>query len=60
MGKAPEFRAVTKVGDKRWEEVGAAWCKDDGKVSVQLKTSPIPSGGKINFLLVPNGSAETE
>ena len=53
-GKQPDFRAVTKIGEKRWRELGAAWGRDDGKLSVQLTTAPIPAKGKINFLLVPN------
>ncbi len=55
MGNLPDFKAVTKVGDKRWNDIGAGWKKDD-KVSIQLNTSPIPAKGKINFLLVPNSN----
>ena len=53
-GKKPEFKAVANVGEKRWREVGAAWAKDKGNLSVQLTTTPIPKAGKMNFLLVPN------
>lgn len=59
-GKKPEFKAVTKIGEKRWRELGAAWVKEDGKVSVQLTTAPIPEKGKINFLLVQNNYERAE
>ena len=62
-GRTPDFRAVSKTGDKRWEKIGAAWAKGD-KVSVQLNMTPVPLNGRMNFLLVPyNGrkqAAETE
>ena|GEM_PF-2353860 len=60
MGNKPDFRAVVNVGDKVWDEVGAAWSKNNGNVSVQLKVTPIPKEGKMSFLLVPAEEARAE
>ena len=57
-GNKPDFRAVTKVGEKRWSNIGAAWIKDKGNVSIALDFAPVPARGKYSFLLVPNGSDE--
>ena len=57
-GNKPDFRAVTKVGEKRWEDIGAAWIKDKGNVSISLNFTPAPEKGKYSFLLVPNGGKE--
>ena len=54
MKELPDFRAVVKIGEKRWREVGAAWVKTEGKVAVRLQTMPIPKQGLATFLLVPN------
>jgi len=53
MANLPDFRAVVKVGGKRWSEIGAAWIKDKGNLSVSLNFTPMPRSGKANFLLVP-------
>ena len=53
MGKSPNFKAIVKIGDKRWANIGAGWSKDD-KVSIQLDQTPVPQNGKMRFLLVPN------
>jgi hypothetical protein len=53
MTNTPNFRAVVNVGDKRWEEIGAAWNKDKGNISLSFKAMPIPKNGKMNVLLVP-------
>lgn len=55
-GQLPDYRAVVKIANKRWDEIGAAWSKGEN-ISVQLKFAPLPVEGKINFLLVPNGAA---
>lgn len=52
-GKMPNFRAIVKVGEKRWAKIGAGWANND-KISVQLEQTPIPANGKVRFLLVPN------
>ncbi len=52
-GKKPNFRAIVKIGEKRWANIGAGWTNND-KVSVQLDQTPIPANGKMKFLLVPN------
>jgi hypothetical protein len=52
-GKKPNYRAIVKTGEKRWANIGAGWTNND-KVSVQLDQTPIPSNGKMRFLLVPN------
>ena len=57
MGSAPDFSAIVKTGEKRWEKIGAAW-KRDGKISILLRVAPIPDSGRISFLLVPNNSEE--
>jgi len=57
-GNKPDFKAVVKVGEKCWTDIGAAWIKDKGNVSVQLNFSPAPSNGKYNMLLVPNNGKE--
>lgn len=57
MGKTPDYRAVTKVADKRWEEIGAAWAKEEN-ISIQLKFNPLPQNGRVNFLLVPYANGE--
>lgn len=54
-GEKPDFRAVVRIGEKRWNEIGAAWVKDSGNVSIALNVAPIPNQGKYSFLLVPNG-----
>ena len=59
MAKKPEFRAVVKTGEKYWDDIGAAWQNDD-KIGVQLKFAPIPTNGKMSFLLVPNVPKATE
>jgi len=59
MGELPDFRAVVNIGEKRWREVGAAWSKREGKLSLQMTTMPIPKNGKVNVLLVPNNGKET-
>lgn len=57
MANIPDFRAVVKTGEKRWEKIGAAW-KKDNKVSILLNIAPIPDNGRISFLLVPNSTEE--
>ena len=57
-GNKPEFKAVANVGERFWREVGAAWNKETGNISVSLNLAPISKEGKMNFLLVPNGSKE--
>ena len=59
MPNTPNYRVVTKVGDKRWEKIGAGWIKKDN-ISIQLNVAPIPNNGKINFLLVPNEPKNTQ
>ncbi|HIJ99056.1 TPA: hypothetical protein H1005_03865 [archaeon] len=53
MGNAPTHRAIVKVGDKRWSNIGAGWAKAD-KISVSLDHTPVPENGKMRFLLVPS------
>lgn len=55
MANEPDYKAVAKTGDKFWSRLGAGWIKGD-KVSVLLNVAPLPSDGKLSFLLVPNGS----
>ena len=54
-GAKPDMRAVIKVGEKRWTDIGAAWRKDTGNYSVSLNVTPSPNNGRYSFLLVPNG-----
>ena len=56
MTNLHDYKAVVKTGDKRWDEIGAGWSKEDGNISLQLKVAPLPSEGKVNFLLVPNAT----
>jgi len=59
MGNKPDFKAVTKIGDKLWRQVGAAWAKDEGKVSLSLDFMPLPTNGKVSILLVPQAEDTT-
>ncbi|HIK02684.1 TPA: hypothetical protein H1012_02450 [archaeon] len=53
MGDKPNMRAIIKVGEKRWNNIGAGWAKGE-KISVSLDQAPVAENGKIKFLLVPN------
>ena len=57
-GQKPDFRAVAKVGEKIWNDIGAAWIKDKGNVSISLNFAPASHNGKYSFLLVPNNGSE--
>jgi len=57
-GQKPDFRAVAKVGEKRWNTIGGAWIKDKGNVAISLDFTPAPTSGKYAFLLVPNNGRE--
>jgi len=57
-GNQPDFKAVAKISDKLWKDIGAAWIKDKGNVSISLNFAPAPNNGKYSFLLVPNNGKE--
>jgi|TARA_Y100000310_G_C20684867_1_gene818336 hypothetical protein len=57
-GQKPDFRAVSKIGEKLWTNIGAAWIKDKGNVSISLDFTPAPNSGKYSFLLVPYNGKE--
>ena len=57
-GAQPDFRAVAKVGNKLWKDIGAAWIKDKGNVSISLNFVPASSQDRYSFLLVPNNGKE--
>ncbi len=53
MGNFPTHRAVIKVGEKKWDRIGAGWLKGQN-ISIQLESvPPLLNNGKMSFLLVP-------
>ena len=53
-----DYRAIVKVGEKRWANIGQAWnvkgVSGVDKIRVELEQMPVPENGKIRFLLVPD------
>lgn len=53
MGNMPTHRAIIKVGEKKWDRIGAGWLKGQN-ISIQLNAvPPLGNTGKMSFLLVP-------
>ena len=53
MGDIPTHRAVVKVGEKKWDKIGAGWIKGQN-ISISLDAvPPLRNNGKMGFLLVP-------
>ena len=53
MGDMPTHRAVVKVGEKKWDKIGAGWIKGQN-ISISLDAvPPLRNNGKMGFLLVP-------
>jgi hypothetical protein len=57
MVKKPDFKAITRVGEKQWSKIGSGWINPKGNLSVYLSVLPTSNNGRYNFLLVPNGKS---